>query len=76
MKKAITALFVLAVAGGFGCGADGLGGCATGDWRCRSGVSQLCGAYGWEDWQSCSAIGEVCVDGPSNCSGYDVSCCR
>jgi hypothetical protein len=61
----------------FGCaGEDGLLGCTTGAWRCHDNKIEFCGTYGWEFWQNCGSISEVCVSGPNNCSGYDVACCR
>ena len=75
-RRILIAAFVLALPLSIGCGEDGLMGCTTGAWRCHDNKIEFCGTYGWEFWQSCSAIGETCASGPSACSGYDVACCR
>ena len=75
-RRVLIAALALLVSASFGCGSDGLLGCTDGEWRCDNNEVQFCGTYGWEFWQSCSAIGEVCGNGPSACSGYDVACCR
>lgn len=57
------------------CSSDGiLDGCNPGEMRCSGNTAQICGQYGWEDYQVCGT--QSCAADPRFCGGYNgIACC-
>jgi len=46
------------------------------EWRCYGDIVQYRVGDEWKNSQDCGSINEQCREGPENCSGHYMTCCR